>query len=275
MNNQTPNEESDLIEILKLLQETFKGQDNKKIEDARNKLQQKFTDLKYGLSLLFKALALQSIENKAIPLDIHKSVVIYLKNLIISKQKNLEADELYQYLMKIFELIFSNNNVSPNLNNPVIFSTLQNLITSLLSSQKLLSSKDYIINLFSVLLNTIKSGTKENFLQTAKAVVLVSTSLLTSKSANNDNYIELLYNYYMPIINQIFENVQNYIDPKNNVYNNEFISILKYLFDGFYTNLSKTRGILEVEKRKEISMKFFREYGLYSFELIQLMPPFD
>ena len=51
--------------------------------------------------------------------------------------------------------------------------------------------------------------------------------------------------------------------------------MLRILFDGFYTNLSKTRGIIEKSKRKEISNKFFKEYGIYSYELIQLMPPFD
>jgi hypothetical protein len=69
--------------------------------------------------------------------------------------------------------------------------------------------------------------------------------------------------------------VPNFLDPKKNYYNNEFISILKNLFDGFYTNLSKTRGILEASKRKEIAIKFFREYGVYSYELIQLSPPMD
>ena len=79
----------------------------------------------------------------------------------------------------------------------------------------------------------------------------------------------------MPIVNIIFSNVSNYIDPKNNIYNNEFIVVLKLLFDGFYSNLTKTRSFYNATKRKEIASKFFKEYGSYSFELIQIMPLFD
>ena len=35
------------------------------------------------------------------------------------------------------------------------------------------------------------------------------------------------------------------------------------------------KGTISNEKLKEIAMKFFREYGTYCYELIQLMPQFD
>ena len=275
MNNQMSKEENDLIEMLKLLEESFKGKDNKKIDEAKNILNEKFKDLKYGISLLFKALSLQSIENKPIPLDLHKSVVIYLKNIFLNKSGNFTPEELFQYLRQIFELIFSQNKYNQNLNNQVILNIIQSMITNLSSSQKISSNKDYIIELFNILLNNIKKESKDNFIQTAKIVVILCSSLLSSKSVDGNNYENILDNYYIPIINQIFANVQNFLDPKNNLYNNDFIIVLKNLYDGFYSNLSKMRGILEAKKRKEISIKFFREYGLYSFELIQLMPPFD
>lgn len=88
MSAQQQNEQNEIIEILKLLQETFKGQDNKKIEESKNKLQQKIvTDLPHGITLLIKALSLSCIDNKQIPLDVHKSVLIYLKNLFFKPNK--------------------------------------------------------------------------------------------------------------------------------------------------------------------------------------------
>ena len=66
-----------------------------------------------------------------------------------------------------------------------------------------------------------------------------------------------------------------YIIPKENIYNNEFITILKLLLDGFYSSLLRTKNFFDNEKRKEIAMKMFKEYGTYCYELIQLMPELD
>ena len=275
MNTPLTQEEKDLIELFQLLEETFRGKDTKRIEEAKNKLQQKFVDINYCISLLFKALSITTIENKKISEEIHKSVAIYLKNIFSSKNEIFNKEVLYAYLKKLFQLLFIQSKVNLNLNVPTIFSTIQNAISNLLSTEKIVGDKNYINELFNILLQSIKSETKENFLQTAKTVILLSTSLLTSRSANNNNYEELVNNFYIPIVNQIFAKVPIFLDPKNNLYNNDFISLLKYLFDGFYTNLTKMRGIFETEKRKEICFKFFREYGLYSYELIRLMPPFD
>lgn len=276
MSAQQQNEQNEIIEILKLLQETFKGQDNKKIEESKNKLQHKIvTDLHHGITLLIKALSLTSIDNKQIPLDVHKSVLIYLKNIFQNQIKNINGEQLYNYLLKLFELALNSNKINQNFNNPVMLNIFQNMITNILSSQSILANPEYLIEIFKILLNKIQTETTDNFLQTGKIVILLCTSLLSSKSANQDNYVEILNNYYLPIVNIVFAKVPNFLDPKKNYYNNEFISILKFLFDGFYTNLSKTRGILEASKRKDIAIKFFREYGVYSYELIQLNPPLD
>ena len=281
MNIQLTKEQIDLLEILTLLEETFKGNDTKKIEEAKDKLQEKFYNLNYGISLLFQALSINEIGNKKIPKDLHKSVAIYLKNIFLKRADIFRKDDLFLFIKKFFELLFRVNKINKNLNNPVIFNIIQNTISYILCTEKIASNKHYITELFNILLESIKSEskeikeTKENFLQTGKTVILLSTCLLGSRSADKNNYDELIDNFYIPIVNQIFANVPNFLDPKNNIYNNDFISLLKNLFDGFYTNLSKMKGILTPEIRKDISIKFFREYGLYSYELIQLMPPFD
>ena len=275
MNSSLTKEQLDLIELFKLLEETFKGKDTKKIDESRKKIKEKFINKNYGISLLFQALSINTIENKKIPLDNHKSVAIYLKNIFSNIYKTLKPDEIFSYMEKLFQLIFVQSKNNQNLNEPIIFSVFQSIISNLLSSQQMIQNPTFIDRLFDVLFNSIKSEIKELFLITSKKVILLTTSLLTTKSANNSNFEELINKYYFPIVNIIFSNVPNYIDPKKNYYNEEFISILKYLFDGFYSCLSKMRGIFGIDKRKEIASLFFKEYGLYSYELIQLSPPFD
>lgn len=58
----------------------------------------------------------------------------------------------------------------------------QNMVTNLLSSQNIYAKQEYIVQLFNILLNKIKSETKDNFLQTGKIVILLCTSLLSSKA---------------------------------------------------------------------------------------------
>lgn len=84
------------------------------------------------------------------------------------------------------------------------------MVTNLLSSQNIYAKQEYIVQLFNILLNKIKSETKDNFLQTGKIVILLCTSLLSSKSANQGNYVEILNNYYLPIVNIVFANVPNF-----------------------------------------------------------------
>ena len=280
MNNQMTKEQADLFEVLKLLEETFRGKETKKIDEAKSKLQQILevsNGLSYGITLLLEALKLNTFENKIIPLDIHKSIVIYLKNILFNNNMKLESEQLFSFLINILDLLFSHRKNNPNLCNPVIINIFQTIIVNILSSKKILENKNqnYIEKILENIITILKSETKENYLQTAKIAILLANTLLSSKSADANNYQRILENYYMFIVNHIFSNVSNYIDPKNNIYNDEFILILKFLFDGFYTNLSKTRGIFDIQKRKEIARKFFKEYGLYSYELIQLMPPFD
>ena len=280
MNTSVTKEQADLIEILKLLEETFKGKDTKIIDEAKNRLQQILetnNGLSYGITLLLESLKINTFENRIIPLDIHKSIVIYLKNIFLNNNMKFESEQLFSYLINIMNLLFTQRNNNPNLSNPVIINVFQTIITIILSSKKMLDNKNqnYIEKILENIVKVLKSETKENYLYTAKIAILLTNTLLSSKSADADNYQHILEKYYMLIVNNIFSNVTNYIDPKNNIYNNEFILILKILFDGFYTNLSKTRGIFNYKIRKEIASKFFKEYGLYSYELIQLMPPFD
>ena len=263
-----------LLEILNLLEETFSSKDTKKIKEAKNKLNQIFSNIQYSVDILFEALTYKTILGKEISLDLHKSVSIYLKNIFFA-QKNLSGDNAYNYLIKIFDLILNKSQDNPHLIQYSIMTAMQTVILTLLSNQKILEEKkETIEQLFNILLASLKNASN-NFLETAKSVVLLCTSLFSSKSANADNYEKLLNEYYIPIINLIFSNVPNYLNPKSNIYNNEFLTVLKYLLEGFYSCLLRMKIFLSNEKRKEIAMKLFKEYGNYCFELIQLTPAFD
>ena len=216
----SPSQEVDqkILETFKLLEETFTSKDTKKIREAKEKLSQIFTNIKISLDILFQALAMREIQGKEITLDLHKSVAIYLKNLFFM-QKGLNGNDLYNCLLKIFDLIFNQSRQNEHLIHPTILSIFQTVVYALLSNHKLLEEEnnDYINKLFSILLSSIQNVKKENFLTVAKCVVLLCTSLLTSKSTNIDNVEKLINDYYIPIINVIFSNVGNYLIPKDNI----------------------------------------------------------
>ena len=65
-----------ILEIYKALEETFSGKDTKKINEAKNKLNEIFKDVKSAIELLFIALTKRTIAGKEITLDLHKSVLI-------------------------------------------------------------------------------------------------------------------------------------------------------------------------------------------------------
>ena len=277
MSTLSTNQETELkiIEILKLLEETFKSKDTKKIKESKNRLTEILKDINNSIELLFLALSSKTIQGKEISLDLHKSVAIYLKNLFYS-QKGINSDEAYNYLIKIFDLIFNKSEINPNLTNISVFTSFQTIIATLLSNQKVIEVKEkYMTQLFNILLTSIKNVSNEKFLSIAKSVVLLSTSLLGSKCALGDNYIQLINEYYIPIINIVFSKVGIFLIPKSNIYNIEYITILRLLLDGFYSCLSRMRSFFNNEKRKEVALKMFKDYGIYCLELIQLSPAFD
>jgi len=96
---------------------------------------------------------------------LHKSVVIYLKNIFLNKSGNFTPEELFQYLRQIFELIFSQNKYNQNLNNQVILNIIQSMITNLSSSQKISSHNSFSCasSLSSIEIKMIQSSDNKSF----------------------------------------------------------------------------------------------------------------
>ena len=74
-------------------------------------------------------------------------------------------DDIYNYLLKIFDLIFNKSQENQNLTENSIFSIFQTIISFLLSNQKIIDdNKNYIGQLFNILLDSIKNVPNEKFL---------------------------------------------------------------------------------------------------------------
>ena len=176
--------EAKIIEIYTLLEETFKGKDNKKIKEAMLKLNEIFSDFKNSIKYLFIALSSKEISGKEISLDLHKSVSLFLQK-ILSPQNVLQPEEIFFCLNQILDLILNKSKNNPHLNDNSIMNIFQTSIKELLHSPILLinQDQDYIKPLFNTLLTALKNETNEFYLKTAKSVIILSSTLLTADKA--------------------------------------------------------------------------------------------
>ena len=278
MNPPTEKTEAEqLTQILTLLEETYSSKDSEKIKYAQGQLLSFSANIQVFSSLLYKSLLLSSLNGKPISLDLHKSVVIYLRNILLKNGNELKPEEIFEFLKNICMLFFSweKNN---NLNNGTITIILQNIVTFLLSINSIKENPDYIENLFSDIFKILSNSqytSENNILITCEKIIGLSLALLTSKSTNSKNYENLISKYFLPIVDKILELRINYLNPEKNIFNNKYCLILKNLFDGFYNILSYLKTILLSEIFIKVCTEIFKKYWKYSFELIQISPPLD
>ena len=272
---QTPqiSEQEQIANILTNLEITYSSNDIDKIKKSQEQLNLFSSDFASFTSLLYKSLLISSIKGKEISLDLHKSVVIYLRNILLKQVSELEPALIFDSLKNIISLFFSwDKNI--NLNNDVITKILLNIVSSLLSINSISDEPKYIESIFSDIYQLFieeNEYTKEsNILITSQKVVVLSVSLLTSKNLSK-SYENLITKFFLPIVDKIFNLGKNYINPKIDLYNNTYLLILRNLYDGFYSIFSNLNMTLHDEHTK-ICTKIFKKYWKYSFELIQLNP---
>ena len=266
-------EQMQLAKILSLLEVTYSSNNTDKIKISQEELILLSSDFTTFTSLLYKSLLISTINGKEISLDLHKSVVIYLRNILLKKVGELEPTLIFDSLKNIITLFFSwDKNI--NLNNEVISKILQNIVSSLISIKSISDEPKYIESIFSDIYKLFMEEneyTKEsNILITSQKVIELSVSLLTSKGISK-SYEILITKFFLPIVDKIFNLGKNYIDQKMNMYNDKYILILKNLYDGFYSIFSNLNIPLHNEYAK-IFTEIFKKYWKYSFELIQLNP---
>ena len=267
------NEQEQLAKILSLLETTYSSNDTEQIKIAQEQLNIFSSDFASFTSLLYKSLLISSIKGKEISLDLHKSVVIYLRNILLKQANELEPALIFDSLKNIISLFFSwDKNI--NLNNEIITKILQNIVSSLLSINSISDEPKYIQSIFSDIYKLFieeNEYTKEsNILITSQKVVGLSVSLLTSKGISK-SYEALITKFFLPIVDKIFNLGKNYINPKINMYNDTYLLILRNLYDGFYSIFSNLNMTLHDEHAK-ICTEIFKKYWKYSIELIHLNP---
>ena len=85
-------EEIDAVKILSLLNLTFKGNNNSTINNAVKELNQIIQkNIHHYLKFFFNLLSLNSINNFDISLELHLSIILYLKTIFTYQNKELDS----------------------------------------------------------------------------------------------------------------------------------------------------------------------------------------
>ena len=267
-------EEQQLVNLLSLLESSYTCQDSSKLKEITQSIQYFQNDFNNYLNILFKGLSISNINNKEISLDLHKSMAINLKNIIIDKKSNMKGIQMFYILQKIFQLFF-NTNSNPNLLNESIIKIFGDII-------KVLSIEDikpYLEKLFKILSQTITQESIQpiHFINTAKIVVKFSKGIFDANIIDKDKYFKIINDYYIIIIDTIFKNVPIFIDPNKNLYSDEYFILLNNLIDGMYCNLKIISKIENIDNNEfyKIIENIFQKYYLLIYELIKIQIPFD
>ena len=264
-----------LEELLSLLESSYSCEDSTKLQEISQSIKEYEKNFDNFLSLLFKGLSLTSFNNKQISLNLHKSMAVNLKNVIKEKSLDMDDDKIYIYLQKIFVLFFSTI-FNPNLSNESIISIFENIITFLLSRE---SMKFHCEDLFKILVQAVNSkpSISEDFIIKSKIVVRFCKGLFASKNFTQENFVKIVNDYYIAIIDSVLQNINIYFDPNKNLYNDDYISLLNNLIEDMYTNLKNLLKINfgENSKFNEIIKNIFKKYGPIIYELIKIQIPFD
>ena len=281
MSNQLASQEEteQLYQILSLLEVTFSSDDTSQIKSAQDKLQTYAQNFPVFTSLLYKSLFITTLKDKQISINLHKSAVIYLRNILLKNANTLKAEDIFHFIKNFSLLLFSweKNN---NLYNSTISMILQNIVHFLLSLEVIYNNPTFIETLFSeiskILLEDNKQYTNENnILITCEKIIGLSESLLTSKSCDGKNYKNLTEKYFFPIADKILNLGKQYINPSLNIYNAKYCLIIKNLFDCLYNIVSNFKSFIDNDSFKNINLVVFKKYWQFCYELIKLNPPLD
>ena len=271
----TQNEEKSLIQIFSLLKDTHSARKTETVNDARDELNTLQKDIISFIKLIIKGLSISKIRHQEISMELHKSLLIHLKNTILINQRIINDTEIYNILEKIFNLMLTIND-NENIQNDSMILLFNNLVKTLCdNNNSLMENIIYSDKLLKIILDKIKSAQEKDFLYIGKNGLGLINCLLPSNSIGKDNYLELINKYLIPVSTFIFSKVYLYINPNNNLYTIEFIDILKDLYETFYNVLLKLKRFFPSLKRKEVADEIFKKYGIYTYDLIQIVPSCD
>ena len=272
MNILSQTDKKDLIKIIEIFESNLIESNFDK--DKINNFNYISTNIKKDCSLFIKALSIKSIDNKIISLNIHRCISLTLFNFLKNDDNNLKKYDFLLFTEQIKELILNQyNNFNQNLYDSEIIKNMNDIFFKLISS---VNDNNYINELFHVIINNINKIINIGSISLIGIYFVNFISIILIVIINNKKKYEELFNKnYIPIINKIFQNFSDFIDERNNKYNNDFICLLRYLYGCFYRLLDKIPLNNGKEKRKEIGIKLFNEYGKYIYQLVKICPLYD
>ena len=206
--NNKMEDNSDIIELLKILSQTFSSNTTSQIKEAEEKLKQFDVVIINKISKIFELFT-----SNEIPLVNKKSLAIRVKYIFDSfgKSKNLELKNLLQYI----ELLFNNFIEIKNLKS-IHISIVEQICETLkilLNNKLLKNNEELLIKLSQSIIDKINSN--NSFIIFSFLYLIVLSPNTNIKNING-------------IINQNFINaIKNYIINKNNI--NQTIKILDLL----------------------------------------------
>ena len=269
----TQEETNSLLKLFSSLRDTASGNNTGKVNNARDELRSLTSNTLSSMNLMIKGLAIPKINHVEISSDLHTSLIIYLKNMILVNQRNINDIDIFEFFKKLFNLFLTVTN-NENLQSERMIILFNNLIKTLCDNNiSMIYNEVYLKKLFEFVLNKVINNTQENnFLFITKNGLGIMSCFLAAKGIGQQLFLDLILNYLIPLSNYIFSKVCLYIVPKNNLYENDFIEILNNLYETFYLSLFKLKRFFPSIKRKEIADEFFKKYGKFTYELIQIVP---
>ena len=260
-----------LLELINLLENTYKSTSTQVIKNSNKILEEKLSEPKMSIKILLSILSFDYILDKQITLEIQLCALSRVKYILSKNFKNFSSKEILSLIKSILDLLYNNKKL--NLNS--ILSVILEILTSLLTSLYTITNREYINYLFELIISNINKSKINYFLYDAKISIMINIKILETINIDNKNYETLINKYYLPLVNIIFKNVNYFLDPRKNVYNIEYILLIKFIFIGFCSIGKKAKRYLDNEITKSIFLLFYKEYGIYGFELLQIIIPLD
>ena len=224
---ETPQNEMEIYKkTLLYLENSYNSKDNEKVQEAGRELKILSNDFKTHFQVMLKIL---SSDEKEVKLDIKKAAAIYLKNITVSKSKQLSKEDIISLLQNVLNLVL-NPTASNYKPNPTIDGTLNNLIFCLLNLDQFLSDKELPNQILTYLSSTMIKSQIEMYIPTAKSIFNILNTFIATKSVNKDT-LQITIKHIMTCCDDVFSKVPLYIIPSKNQLDMDFLSLLRYLYE--------------------------------------------
>ena len=269
-----PKEEEELLKILSFLEDSHTVKKKALIDNIKAELSLTASNIVPYIQVIIKGLSISVVKNFEISLELHKSLLIHLKNLLIINQRYINDSDLYECVYNICNIMLTVANNEHNQCDSMVI-LFENLIKTICDNNTMMNINKYKEGLFKNILDKVNSANDKDFLIVLKIALILFHSFLCSNNFNKDNYLDYLLKYFIPLIDNIFKKVHLFINPAQNILEIKFIFILRKLYNSFYSILLKLKKYYSSLKRKEVADEIFKLYGKYTYELMQTVSYYD